>query len=101
MKKETVAAIILAGGSGTRMGGICKKQYMLLGRKPLLYYSLKTFQRSCVDEIVLVTNEAEYCREEIIQKYRLDKVTKSYPEEKSGIILCMQAFLQRRDAAMC
>lgn len=82
MKKETVAAIILAGGSGTRMGGICKKQYMLLGRKPLLYYSLKTFQESCVDEIVLVTNEAEYCREEIIQKYRLDKVTKIVPGGK-------------------
>lgn len=82
MKKETVTAIILAGGSGTRMGGICKKQYMLLGRKPLLYYSLKTFQESCVDEIVLVTNEAEYCREEIIQKYRLDKVTKIVPGGK-------------------
>lgn len=79
MQKEKVTAIVLAGGSGSRMGSACKKQYMLLGKKPLLYYSLRTFQESCVDEIVLVTNEAEYCQKEIIQKYGLDKVTKIVP----------------------
>lgn len=79
MKKEKVTAIVLAGGSGKRMGGACKKQYMLLGGRPLLYYSLKTFQESCVDEIVLVTNEAEYCREAIVQKHGLDKVAKIVP----------------------
>ena len=79
MKKEKVTAIVLAGGSGKRMGGACKKQYLLLGEKPILYYSLKTFQESCVDEIILVTNEPEYCTREIIQKYGLDKVTKIVP----------------------
>lgn len=82
MEKETVTAIVLAGGSGTRMGGVCKKQYMQLGHKPLLYYSLKTFQESCVDQIVLVTNEPEYCKEEIIQKYGLDKVKSIVPGGK-------------------
>ncbi len=76
MEKEKITAIVLAGGSGKRMGSACKKQYMLLGQKPLLYYSLKTFQKSCIDEIVLVTNEPEYCKNEIIQKYDLNKVTK-------------------------
>lgn len=79
MQKEKIVAIILAGGSGKRMGGNCKKQYMLLENKPILYYSLKTFQESCVDEIVLVTNEAEYCQREIIGKYHMDKVTKIVP----------------------
>ena len=79
MQKEKVTAIVLAGGSGSRMGSACKKQYMLLGKKPLLYYSLKTFQESCVDEIVLVTNEPEYCQKEMIQKYDFDKVTKIVP----------------------
>lgn len=71
-----VSAIVLAGGSGKRMGGQCKKQYMSLGEKPVLYYSLKAFQESNVDEIILVTNEKEYCQNEIVQKYHLDKVTK-------------------------
>ena len=79
MENEKITAIVLAGGSGKRMGGDCKKQYMLLGQKPILYYSLKTFQESCVNEIVLVTNEPEYCTKEIIQKYGLDKVTKIVP----------------------
>lgn len=72
--KEKITAIILAGGSGKRMGGTEKKQYMLLAGKPLLYYALKTFQESCVDEIILVANEQEYCRRELIEPYAFDKV---------------------------
>lgn len=79
MQKDKITAIVLAGGSGKRMGGDCKKQYMLLAGKPILYYSLKVFQESCVDEIILVTNEKEYCQKEIIQKYHLDKVTQIVP----------------------
>ncbi|MDE6904054.1 MAG: 2-C-methyl-D-erythritol 4-phosphate cytidylyltransferase [Lachnospiraceae bacterium] len=79
MKKDKVTAIVLAGGSGTRMGGECKKQYMLLNGYPILYYSLKAFQDSPVDEILLVTNEESYCREELIEKYHMDKVTKIVP----------------------
>ncbi len=79
MPKEMIKAIVLAGGSGRRMGGNCKKQYMLLAGRPILYYSLQTFQDSCVDEIILVTNEAEYCRTELVHKYNLDKVTKIVP----------------------
>lgn len=79
MQKDRITAIVLAGGSGKRMGGDCKKQYMLLDGKPILYYSLKIFQESSVDEIVLVTNEEEYCQKEIIQKYHLDKVTQIVP----------------------
>lgn len=79
MQGEKITAIVLAGGSGKRMGSDCKKQYMLLDGKPLLYYSLQTFQKSAVDEIVLVTNEAEYCQRELVDKYHLDKVKKIVP----------------------
>lgn len=79
MQKEKVSAIVLAGGSGKRMGTTCKKQYLCLGERPLLYYSLKTFQESSIDEMILVTNELEYCRKEIVQKYNLDKVKKIVP----------------------
>ena len=67
--QKKITAIVLAGGSGARMGGDCKKQYLSLDGKPILFYSLHAFQQSRVDEIILVTNEREYCRNEIIRKY--------------------------------
>jgi len=37
------AVVITAGGSGLRMGGNVKKQYVELSGKPVLYYSIKFF----------------------------------------------------------
>lgn len=79
MEKEYCTAIVLAAGSGKRMGTKVHKQYLLLGDKPVLYYSLKTFEQSdIIDEIILVTGEGEedYCREEIVNKYNITKVSK-------------------------
>lgn len=48
-------AIIVAGGSGIRMGGNLPKQFMLLKDKPVLYYTLKTFLEAYDDlQIILV-----------------------------------------------
>jgi 2-C-methyl-D-erythritol 4-phosphate cytidylyltransferase len=48
-------AVIVAGGSGTRMGGTLPKQFMLLKDKPVLYYTLKTCFDAYPDlEIILV-----------------------------------------------
>lgn len=71
-------AIVLAAGKGKRMNSDTLKQYMLLKGRPLLYYCLKTFEDSFVDEVVLVTftEEIEYCRKEIVEKYGLSKVNK-------------------------
>lgn len=75
-KEKKTVAIVLAAGSGKRMGGSTKKQYMLLGGKPVVYYSLKAFQESFIDEIILVVSagDREYCREEIVRRYGFDKV---------------------------
>lgn len=69
-------AIVLAAGSGKRMNSEVHKQYLLIKEKPVLYYSLKTFEDSQVDDIVLVvgTGEVEYCKKEIIEKYGFLKV---------------------------
>ena len=77
MKKEKIAAIILAAGSGKRMRSNTAKQYMLLAGKPLIYYALAAFEQSPVDEVILVTgeNEITYCREEIVEKHSFHKVT--------------------------
>lgn len=76
MKKYV--AIVLSGGSGKRMNSQVHKQYLLIKEKPVIYYALKAFQESNVDEIVLVvgSGEIDFARDEIVQKYGLSKVTK-------------------------
>lgn len=70
-------AIILAAGTGKRMNSNTPKQYLTLDNKPVLYYSLKAFEKSSINEIILVVgrNEIDYCRREIIEKYNIKKVT--------------------------
>ncbi len=68
-------AIVLAAGSGKRMGQEVPKQYMNLGGVPLMVHCLKTFQESKVTQIVLVVapGDVEKCRRDIIEKYHIDK----------------------------
>lgn len=75
MGQEKVSAILLAGGSGKRMQSDLPKQYMLLGENPVLYYSLAAFDKSSVDEIILVVNEndIEYLKNNILGQYPLEK----------------------------
>jgi 2-C-methyl-D-erythritol 4-phosphate cytidylyltransferase len=55
MKK---VAVIVAGGSGTRMNNTVPKQFLLLNGKPVLYYTLNTFLQSYDDmEVILVLPE--------------------------------------------
>ena len=76
MKKEKITAIILAAGQGKRMNSAVQKQYLLLQGHPVLYYAIKAFEESCVDNIILVTGaeEVEYCQREIVDKYSFRKV---------------------------
>lgn len=69
-------AIILAAGQGKRMESKVAKQYLLLKGKPVLYYTLKAFEDSLVDSIILVTKEGEeeYCRKEIVEAYGFQKI---------------------------
>ena len=69
-------AIVLSAGSGKRMGSDMPKQYMQLEGRPIIYYSLKAFEDSIIDDIILVTAEdyIGYCRDEIVDKYGLKKV---------------------------
>ena len=75
------AAVLLAGGSGSRMGGKVKKQYLELAGKPLMVYALNTFQHSFVEELILVAapGDEDYVRREIVAKYGLDKVKAVVP----------------------
>lgn len=70
-------AIVLAAGQGKRMKSATHKQYLIIKGRPVLYYSLKAFEDSFIDNIVLVTGKGEqdFCQKEIIQKYNFKKVT--------------------------
>jgi 2-C-methyl-D-erythritol 4-phosphate cytidylyltransferase len=51
-------AVIVAGGAGTRMGGLVPKQFLLLNDKPILYYTIRTFLDAYQDlNLVLVLPE--------------------------------------------
>lgn len=51
-------AVIVAGGSGTRMGANLPKQFLLLKDKPVLFYTLNTFLKAYEDlQIILVLPE--------------------------------------------
>lgn len=75
-ENKKIAAICLAAGQGKRMESKVQKQYLLIEDKPVLYYALKAFQDSPVEEVVLVVGagEEEYCKKEIVDKYEFTKV---------------------------
>ncbi|MBL7744859.1 MAG: 2-C-methyl-D-erythritol 4-phosphate cytidylyltransferase [Chitinophagaceae bacterium] len=64
-------AIVVAGGSGTRMGGHLPKQFMLLKNKPVLYYTLKAFLGSYPDLQIILVLPADFTDmgQEIIDAY--------------------------------
>ena len=74
MKRYT--AVVLAAGLGKRMNESVPKQYLLLNQKPILYYSLKAFEESAVDDMILVAanGEEEFCKSEIVERFGFKKV---------------------------
>lgn len=69
-------AIVLAAGKGNRMQSSTPKQFMTIHGHPLLFYSLDVFQKSFIDEILVVTSEdsIDYVQNEIVLKYQFTKV---------------------------
>ena len=86
MAKIHAAAIITAGGTGKRFGtqgeDKLSKQFIPLLGKPVLVYSLESFQGSeSVSEIVVVVPDGwvEYTQNEIVDRFNFTKVTKVIP----------------------
>lgn len=76
MNGKHITAIVLAAGKGSRMHSEIPKQYLELCGKPVLYYSLKRFEESLVNDIILVAGKEDitYCKKDIVEKYQLYKV---------------------------
>ncbi len=79
MYKFNCSVVIVAGGTGKRMGTSIKKQYMMLGNMPILARTIDCFQKcDYISDIVIVTgiDEVEFCKKEIVDKFNFDKVKK-------------------------
>lgn len=60
MTRPRTAAILLAGGSATRLGSNENKVYLELAGRPMLAWSLHAFERSLlVDDVVLVVRDTD------------------------------------------
>lgn len=104
-----ITAIVLAAGKGSRMQSDIPKQYMQIEGKPVLYYSLKAFEESSVDDIILVTSEDDvsYCKNEIVNRYNISKVkcvvtggTERYWSVRNGLNVAEEAdYVLIHDAA--
>lgn len=70
MSGGKVGVIIPAGGSGSRMGGVYKPLEMLCG-KPMLCYSLETFEK--IDEVSFVVISSRHDK-----LYEIEKLCRDY-----------------------
>ena len=75
---DWVAAVVPAGGYGTRMGNGTPKQFLQLGDVPLLIHALRVLEssRTITEIIVVVPQDAvEYCQQELLPQFALSKVS--------------------------
>jgi len=83
MADINAAVIITAGGLGKRFGGkgaeVLPKQFIPLSGKPVIAYSILSFESSeFINEVIVVVPEnwVEYTKREIVDKFDLKKVSK-------------------------
>lgn len=86
IENKRVIGIIVAAGSGKRMGPLEKnKVYLELGGIPILARTIMAFEESpLVDELIVAVRQEEldYCQKEILQRYGFQKVRKLVPGGK-------------------
>lgn len=64
-------AVIVAAGTGTRMGGALPKQFLLVNDKPVLYYTLQAFLNAFADIRIILVLPVDYTElgQEIMDAY--------------------------------
>ncbi len=91
-KGHYTAAILLAGGSGSRMKSDTTKQMMMLSQKPLIVHSLLALDASeYIDEIIIVAKKEEIdLYPDLIKTYAIKKVTHVVEggETRQDSVLC-------------
>lgn len=99
MGERKTTAIIMAAGRGSRMHADKNKVYLELHGKPIMNYSIEAFERSNIDEIIIVVSpgDEEYVLENVVKKNAYQKVCKIVPGGRErfesvyfGIRACQQ-----------
>ncbi|WP_026021604.1 2-C-methyl-D-erythritol 4-phosphate cytidylyltransferase [Paenibacillus senegalensis] len=91
-----IGAVIVAGGTGTRMGGTTSKQYLELGGKPVLVHTLELFQSIQEVETIVLTvkpGDEERCAH-LLQQYNITNVHAIVPggkERQHSVFAGLQA----------
>jgi 2-C-methyl-D-erythritol 4-phosphate cytidylyltransferase len=98
-------ALVVAGGRGTRMGGGIPKQFLRLGKLPVLVHALLVFQRSRrISQIVLVVPKGFGARAEaLVTRHHLDKVVRVVrggKERQDSVLLGLRAVSQDSDIVL-
>ena len=60
MEQPRVGVIIVAGGSGKRMGGSLPKQFSIVGGKPILAHTINAFRKALPASRIVVVLPAEH-----------------------------------------
>ena len=109
--KKRFSAVILAGGSSSRMGGVSKQHQRLLGT-PVAIYTLRAFESCSECEEIIVVSKADECPlfEEYRSEYGLKKLKTVLPGGKTrqeSAFIGMKAigekisYIAIHDAARC
>jgi len=72
----SVAAIVVAGGLGSRIKSNIPKQYLKIGGKEIIIHTLQKFEKiEQIDEIIVAVNKdyLKFCEEELLRAYELHK----------------------------
>lgn len=84
-----VSAIITAGGSGKRLPGKTKKQFLTIGDKPILFHTIERFlAEELVSELVISLPEEDFANNEKL-------ILEAYPQAK---IKCVRGGKERQDS---
>lgn len=76
---EKHTAIVVAGGSGSRMGSDIPKQYLMLAGRPVICGCLEAFEKNeVIDDVIIVAaeNYVNFCRSRIAGAFGFFKVKK-------------------------
>lgn len=79
-------AIIIAGGSGKRMGQDVPKQFLTVNDKPIIIYTLENFQRNqYIDDIIVVCIDGwQHVLEVYAKQFGITKLTQIVNGGESG-----------------
>ncbi|MFB0918221.1 MAG: 2-C-methyl-D-erythritol 4-phosphate cytidylyltransferase [Clostridiaceae bacterium] len=91
-----ISCIILAAGSGTRMGADVNKVFLDLDGYPVLYHSIKAFEdNKDIDEIVVVLKEDEINKfNKEFKKYKFKKITQVIEGGEERIYSVLKGFVK-------